>query len=171
MSIDRWLDTEAVIHTHDGILLSHKKEGIWVSSDEVDEPRAYHTEWSASEIERWILYSNTYIPNLKKWWRTYFQGSNGETDIESRLWTGERGGEGEMHGGSNMETYITGSCCMAQETQTGALYQSRGVGRGLKWDGGSKGRGYMYTYGWFTLRFERKQQNYVKQLSFNKKKI
>ena len=37
---------------------------------------------------------------------------------------------------------------MAQETQTGALYQPRGVGvewRG-RWEGGSKGRGYMYTY-------------------------
>ena len=30
------------------------------------------------------------------------------------------------------------------------------------------GRGYMYTYGWFMLRFDRKQQNSVKQLSFNK---
>ena len=41
-----------------------------------------------------------------------------------------------MDGMSNMETYITicktdsqlGICCMAQETQTGVLYQSRGVG-------------------------------------------
>ena len=38
-------------------------------------------------------------------------------------------------------------CCMAQETQTGALYQPSGVGWGGRWDGGSKGRGYMYTYG------------------------
>ena len=37
-------------------------------------------------------------------------------------------------------------------------------------EGVSKGRGYMYTYGWFMLRFDRKQQNYEKQLSFNKKK-
>ena len=29
----------------------------------------------------------------------------------------------------------------------------------------------MYTYGWFMLRFDRKQQNSVKQLSFNKKII
>ena len=29
----------------------------------------------------------------------------------------------------------------------------------------------MYTYGWFMYRFDRKQQNSVKQLSFNKKKI
>ena len=48
-------------------------------------------------------------------------------------------------------------CCMAQETQTGALHQSRGVGWGRRWEGGSKGRGYMYTYGWFMLRFDRKQ--------------
>ena len=27
------------------------------------------------------------------------------------------------------------------------LYQPRGVGWGGRWEGGSKGRGYMYTYG------------------------
>ena len=32
-----------------GILHSHKKECSWVSSNEVDEPRAYYTEWSRSE--------------------------------------------------------------------------------------------------------------------------
>ena len=37
-----------------------------------------------------------------------------------------------------------GICCMAQETQTGALYQPRGVGWGGRWEGGSKGRGYTY---------------------------
>ena len=56
---------------------------------------------------------------------------------------------------------------MAQEIQTAALYQSRGVGWGGRWEGGSKGRGYMYIYGWFMLRFDRKEQNSVKQLSFN----
>ena len=40
-----------------------------------------------------------------------------------------------------------GICCMAQETQTGALYQPRGVRQGRRWEGGSKGRGYMRTYG------------------------
>ena len=35
---------------------------------------------------------------------------------------------------------------MAQETQTGALYQPRAVGRGGRWEGVSKGRGYMYIY-------------------------
>ena len=63
-----------------------------------------------------------------------------------------------------------GICWMAQETQTGALSQPRGVGWGGRWEGGSKGRGYMCTYGWFMLRFDRKQQNSIKQLSFIKKK-
>ena len=58
---------------------------------------------------------------------------------------------------------------MAQKTQTGALYQPRGLGWGRRWEGGSKGRGYMYTSGWFMLRFDRKQQNSVKRLSFNLK--
>ena len=40
-----------------------------------------------------------------------------------------------------------GICCTAQETQTGDVYQPRGVGWGGSWEGGSKGRGYMYTYG------------------------
>ena len=35
----------------------------------------------------------------------YLQGSNGETDIDNRLMVGhgERGGEGEMYGESNIE--------------------------------------------------------------------
>ena len=49
---------------------------------------------------------------------------------------------------------------MAQETQTGALYQPRVDG---------EGGGYMCTYGWFMLRFDKKQ-NSVKQLYLNLKK-
>ena len=36
MSIDRWRDKEAVVPIYNGILLSHKKEHIWVSFNEVD---------------------------------------------------------------------------------------------------------------------------------------
>ena len=35
-----------------GMLLGHKKECIWVNSNEVDEPRVYYTEWSKSERKR-----------------------------------------------------------------------------------------------------------------------
>ena len=43
MSIDRWMDKQAVVNIHNGILLSYKKEHIWISSNEVDEPRTYYT--------------------------------------------------------------------------------------------------------------------------------
>ena len=55
MSTDRWMDREVVVYIHNGILLSHKKEHIWVSSNEVDEPRTYYTEWSESEKERYHI--------------------------------------------------------------------------------------------------------------------
>ena len=44
---DRWMDKE-VVHMHSGILLSHKKECLWVSSGEMDEPRICYIEWSES---------------------------------------------------------------------------------------------------------------------------
>ena len=37
-----------------------------------------------------------------------------------------------------------GICCMAQETQIGALYQPREVGWGGRWEGVSRGRGYVH---------------------------
>ena len=61
------MDKEVVVHTHSGILLSYKKEHIWVSSNEVDETGAYYTERSKSERETQILYINTYIWNLEGW--------------------------------------------------------------------------------------------------------
>ena len=87
-------DKEVMVHIHNGILLSHKKDHIWVSSDEVDEPRTCYTEWSESEAERWILYSNAHLWNLeKRYWRIYLQGSNEEIDIENRLMDMQRGEE------------------------------------------------------------------------------
>ena len=61
------MDKEVVVHIHNGILLSYKKECIWVSPNEVDEPGAYYTEWSKSERETQILYINTYVWNLERW--------------------------------------------------------------------------------------------------------
>ena len=88
------MDKEGVVRIHNGILLSHKKKHIWVSSNEVDEPGAYYTEWSESEWERELSYSNTYIWNLEKWyWRIYLQGSSREIDIENRLMDMGRGEE------------------------------------------------------------------------------
>ena len=65
MSIGRQMDKKAVVHIHNGILLSYLKECIWISSNEVGETGAYSTEWSKSEREKHILYINAYIWNLE----------------------------------------------------------------------------------------------------------
>ena len=60
-----------------------------------------------------------------------------------------------MYGKSNMETYITickvdsqRECAVClRELKSGALYQPRGVGWGGRQEGGSRGKGHMYTYG------------------------
>ena len=62
-----------------------------------------------------------------------------------------------------------GICCKSQETQTGALFQPRKVGSEEDGREVQKGGDIWYMYGWFMLRFDRKQQNSVKQLPFNKK--
>ena len=68
--------------------LGHKKEHIWVSSNEVDEPRAYYIEWSKSEREKQLLYINAYIGNLERWhWWAYLQGNSGDAGVENNLWT------------------------------------------------------------------------------------
>ena len=63
MSVDKWKDKEVVVCVHNGILLS-LKERIWVSSNKVDEPRTYYTEWNKSERERQISYIHAYVWNL-----------------------------------------------------------------------------------------------------------
>ena len=103
------MEKEAVAHIYNGILLGHKKEHMWVNSNEVDEPRAYYTKWSKSEREKQISYINAFIWNLEgRYWWTCSQSSNGDTDIENRC--GEEEGEGEMKGESSMEactlTYV-----------------------------------------------------------------
>ena len=64
MSINRWMDNKVVAHIYNGLLLSHKKERIWGSCSEMDEPRACYTEWNKSEKKSYI---NAYLRNLEKW--------------------------------------------------------------------------------------------------------
>ena len=79
--LKRWMDKE-VVHLYNGILLSHKKEQIWVSCSEVDEPRASYTEWTKSEKEKQVLYINAYIWNLKR---------NGNNEPSRQQTCGHRG--------------------------------------------------------------------------------
>ena len=70
------------------------------------------------------------------------------------LWTWERGGEGEIHGESNMETYIT--ICKIDSQQELSVWLRKlkqglcinlGGGMGREMGGRFKREGYMYTYG------------------------
>ena len=47
-------------HTHDGILLNHKREWNWVSYSEVDEPRVCYTEWSKTKREKYCILTHIY---------------------------------------------------------------------------------------------------------------
>ena len=66
MSIGRRMDKKAVVHIHNGILLSYLKECIWIGSNEVDETGAYYTEWIKSESKTPMQYINAYIWNLER---------------------------------------------------------------------------------------------------------
>ena len=127
----------------------------------MDEPTTYYIEWSESERERLILYSNVNIRNLEKWyWRIYLQGSNGETDIENRL-TDVGRGEARVRRMERVTWKLT--ICKIESPWEFAVWL-----RKLKQelciilegrDGAEMGRrfkrgGYMYTCGWFMSRFE-----------------
>ena len=87
--------------------LGHKKEHIWVSSNEVDEPRAYYIEWSKSERGKQLLYINAYIENLERWhWWTHLQGSSGDAGMENRPVDTVGKGEGGVNSESSVETCI-----------------------------------------------------------------
>ena len=147
MSTDRWMDMEAVVHIHNGILLSHKRKTfesvlmIWMNLEPIigkgngnplqcsclenprdggawwaavsgvtqsqtrlkwlssSSSRAYYTEWSKSEREKQIPNTNACTWNLERWyWWNYLKSSNGDTDIENRLWTWDEGCWGRRRG-------------------------------------------------------------------------
>ena len=108
MSIDTSMYREVVVHVYNGILLSDKKEYMWVSSREVDEPRACYTEWSKLEREKQISYVNTYIRNLEnRYWWTYLQGRGRDADVENRsVNTRERGGGTDWGSGADTHTTV-----------------------------------------------------------------
>ena len=110
---------EVALHVHDEILLNYKKQCIWVSFNEVHEPRAYYTEWSNSERERQILYINTYMWNLEWWYWQSYVGSKGDTDIKNRLV--DLLGEGEGGWFEKIALYIT--IC---KTDSGSLMYNAG---------------------------------------------
>ena len=174
-STDEWIKKLWYIYTmeyYSAFLRSffHKKECIWIHSNEVDEPRPYYTEWSKSEREKQIPYINAYMRNLERWyWWTCLQGSSGDTDTENRPvdpggeeWVGKRE--------SSIETYVTVICILGiqwgllydSEDRTDAMWQCREVEWGERWEGDSRGRGYVYihTHLWL-IHVDVRQETYT----------
>ena len=73
----------------------------------------------------------------------------------------------------NMLQWTMGYMCLFSVLVSSGYNLEGWVGGGVdgrsRREGGSKGRRFMCTYGWFMLRYDRKQQNSIKQLLFNKK--
>ena len=68
-----------------------------------------------------------------------------------------------------METHITlcktvGICYMTQGVQTGVCDNLEGLDEAGRREGGSRGKGHMYTYGSFMLMYGRNQHNTVKAI-------
>ena len=70
-------------YVHNGILLSHKKEGSCAICSNMDGSWVCHTEWSKSDTERQISVSHdsTYMWNLKKGTNEL----NSKADVESQM--------------------------------------------------------------------------------------
>ena len=62
---------KAVVHIHNGIFLNYKKERIWISSNEVDEPGTHYTEWNQKEKDKYCILTHIY--------GTYKGGTNDPT--------------------------------------------------------------------------------------------
>ena len=55
------MDKEVVVNVHNGILLSHKKERIWVSSNEVDDLEPIlQSEVSQKEKDKYFIVMHIY---------------------------------------------------------------------------------------------------------------
>ena len=148
------MDKEVVVHIHDGILLSHKKNTFdvvlmrWMNLEPI-----IQSEVSQKEKDKYHILTHIYMESRRTVPRNLFSGQQWRN--RHREWTnghGERGGEGETYGESNVETYITlckidsqweFAVCL-RELKQGFYINLEGWGGKL--EGGFKRRGHLYTY-------------------------
>ena len=101
----------------------------------------FHTEWSKSERKNQILYFNTYIWNLEKWyWWIYLQGRSGDADVENEYVETMGEGEGRIY----RESSITSGNLLCNTGSPAWCFLSISRGRMGGGEGGSKGRVYVY---------------------------
>ena len=64
MHISSWVDKKTMLHLHNGILHSRKKERIPIFCDSMECTREYYAKWSKPGSEKQVQYDLTYKRNL-----------------------------------------------------------------------------------------------------------
>ena len=108
MSIDRGMDKEVMVHIHNGILLSHKKntfESVLMSQMNV-EP-IIHSEVSQKEKDKYCILMHLYGIQNNGTEEFIYRAAMEKQTQRIDLWTWREGRQGKMYGKSIMETYIT----------------------------------------------------------------
>ena len=161
------MDKEVVVPIHNEIILNHKKECIWLSSNEVDEPRAYCiSEIVQKEKDKYHILTHTY--GIQKDGTDEPAGQ--QWRCKHRKWTCGQGGGGKERV-TWIETYTLPyvklanqwkSAVWCREPKSGTLWQPRGVGWSARWEGGD-----ICIPGFDSCWYMADQHNIVKQLSCN----
>ena len=157
---------------HNRLLLSYKKECIWVSSNEVGESGASYTDWSKSERERQILHINSiYMEFRKMVLMILHTGQQRRHRCKEQTFGLIRRMQGwddlrEHHWNMCITTYKIDDQCKfnawSRAPKAHALGQPRGTGSGGKWKGSSGCEGHMYTCDWLMLMYGKNHYNIVK---------
>ena len=64
MPIGKWVDQKTMVHLHNGIVCSRKKEGTPTLHDSMDGTGEYYAKWNKPGYERQVPYGLTYKGNL-----------------------------------------------------------------------------------------------------------
>ena len=110
MSINKWMDKEAVVHTHNGLLLSHKEAELVLMRWMNLEP-TIQSEASQKEENKYCILTHIY-GNLEGWhcW-SCSQSSRGDADTENGLMN--QSGREEGEDGMNRECMAACAPCCA----------------------------------------------------------
>ena len=161
MSIDRWIDTEIVMHIDNGMLLSFQRKNIfesvlmrWMNLEPIGP-----SEVSQKEKDKYCILAHVYVI-----WRdsvmSLFTGQawrrRQRTDLGTQCGR-KRVGQIERVA---RKKYIT--ICKTDSQWGSALWQPRGVGWGWKWERGPRREGHIYTCDWLMLMYGRSLRNIIK---------
>ena len=91
MPISKWVDQKTMVHLHNGILQSRKKEGAPTFPDNTDGTGKHYAKWNKPGSEREIQYDLTYMCNLIK--------TNKQVKYNQKYWNKEQTDSYQRGGG------------------------------------------------------------------------